>query len=259
MEKVIETSSLFFRYDRRFVLDDISLSVNRGSFVSIIGPNGSGKTTLLRNISGIISPHKGSIALKGRDVSQYGRKEIARFMAYVPQTMAMDFSFTVGDIVLMGRAPYIGIFESETPDDIKIVNEAMEITNITSLKEKRVTEISGGEKQRVMIACALAQTPEIMLLDEPVSNLDIQHQVETMNILKKLNSEKGMTVIVVLHDLNLAAEYSDTVMLLKDGKLLCSGTPSEVISLENISMAYETKVYMTENPFSGNPHIIPVY
>lgn len=258
MEQVIDIKGIDFRYDEREVLEDISISVKPGSFVSIIGPNGSGKTTLLKCLSGVFTPERGSIKLKGKEIHKYSKRELARFLAYVPQSSSVDFGFSVMDIVLMGRAPYMGPFQSESPEDIRIADEAMNMTNILKLKDKKITEISGGERQRVIIACALAQTPEIILLDEPVSNLDIQHQIEVMGILKRLCIEKAMTVVIVLHDLNLAAEYSDTIMLLKDGKVLCSGVPYEVITEKNIESAYETSIYMTQNPISGNPHIIPI-
>jgi iron complex transport system ATP-binding protein len=241
------------------VLNNVSLNVKAGELVSIIGPNGSGKTTLLKCMSGILPPKSGVTALLGKDILSFKKRELAKLMAYVPQNTSIEFGFSVLDIVLMGRSPYLGPFQSETLDDLKIVDEAMEMTNIVHIKDKKVTEISGGERQRVIIASALAQTPKVLLLDEPVSNLDIQHQMEVLGILKRLTEEKMITVVAVLHDLNLAAEYSDTVMLLKDGRVVKSGTPLEVITADNINDAYQTNVYMTKNPVSGNPHIIPIY
>lgn len=255
---IIKVEDLYFSYGEKPILDGISFHIKEGTFVSIIGPNGSGKTTLLKNISSILTPCRGSIYLKERDIKKYKKKELAKKLAYVPQSIATDFEFTVMDIVLMGRSPYIGTFQSETEEDIRIANDSMMMTNTFELRHKKITEISGGEKQRVIIACALAQTPDIILLDEPVSNLDIQHQVDVLGILKKLNRDKNMTVITVLHDLNLAAEYSDMVMLLMDGKLITMGTPLDVITRENISNAYKADIYMTVNPVSGKPHIIPI-
>jgi iron complex transport system ATP-binding protein len=255
----MEVRNLCFKYEDRNILDGISFGIKPGSFVSIIGPNGSGKTTLLKNMSSVLTPQGGSILLGGKDIRKYRRKELARCMAYVPQSTPMDFGFTVMDVVLMGRSPYISSFKSETLEDIRIAEDAMRMTNMMEFRDKKISQISGGEKQRAIIACALAQTPEIIMLDEPVSSLDIQHQIEVLGILKRLNREKKMTVITVLHDLNLASEYSDILMLLMDGKLMDSGSPARVITGENIRKAYNTDIYMTQNPLTGNPHIIPVY
>lgn len=259
MKPIIDVRNLEFSYGEKPVLNNINLSIDEGTFVSIIGPNGSGKTTLLKNMSGVLNPVSGNISFKGKEIRKYKKRELARHLAFVSQNTQVDFNFTVMDIVLMGRAPYMGPFESETVKDMEIAEKVMSMTNIYELKNKKITEISGGERQRVIIACALAQTPEVILLDEPVSNLDIQHQVDVLGILKKLNRENNMTVVTVLHDLNLAAEFSDIIMLLKEGKMLYSGTPFEVITVSNIENAYKTSVFMTKNPVSGNPHIIPIF
>jgi len=258
MSKIIEVKELFFGYDESPVLNGINFNIEKGMFVSIIGPNGSGKTTLLKIISSVFSPLSGSVLLKGKDIRKYRKRDIAKIMAFVPQQLNMEFEFTVLDIVLMGRSPYLTPFQTESKKDMDIAMDAMSMTNTLHLKDKRITEISGGERQRAIIACALAQTPEVLLLDEPISNLDIQHQLDVMGILKKLNKQNNMTVVTVLHDLNMAAEYSDAVMLLKDGKLLQWGHPSKVITKENIKNAYNASVYMMENPLSGTPHIIPI-
>jgi iron complex transport system ATP-binding protein len=172
--------------------------------------------------------------------------------------MVPDFEFTVMDIVLMGRAPYLKPLETETPKDIEAACSAMKMTNVLDFKDKKINEISGGERQRAQIACALAQETGIILLDEPVSNLDIQHQIEILGILRKLKEDKQMTVIAVLHDLNLAAEYSDSIILIKDGEILKYGTPEDIINPSYIKRAYGTDLYMTRNPVSGKPHIIPI-
>lgn len=258
MSSIIEVNGLKFSYGQKNILNDMSFEIEKGAFVSIIGPNGSGKTTLLKNMSSVLLPSGGSIILEGRDTRKYKKRELAKLMAFVPQSMSIDFEFPVMDIVLMGRSPYIKPFQSETEKDYEIAVDAMKMTNTEGLMNKKITEISGGELQRVIIACALAQTPKVMLLDEPVSNLDIQHQIDVLCILKKLNRENNMTVVTVLHDLNLASEYSDVVMLIKDGSLVQSGPPRDVITKENIKFAYNAHVYMTQNPVSGKPHIIPL-
>lgn len=255
---ILEVKDLCFNYEEKHILNHINLKIDEGSFVSIIGPNGSGKTTLLKAMSSILAPNKGRITLKGKEINKYKRRELARLLAFVPQNTSIDFEFTAMDVVLMGRSPYMGLFQSEKDDDMLIAENAMKLTNTYSLKDQKITEMSGGERQRVVIACALAQTPEIILLDEPISNLDIQHQVEVLGILKKLNREKGLTVVAVLHDLNLSAEYSDSIILLKDGKLVESGKPVDVITEHNIQRTYNANVYMTSNPVTGNPHVIAI-
>lgn len=258
MNEIIEISSLKFCYGKSTVLDDINIKINRGSFVSIIGPNGSGKTTLLKNISGVLYPCFGSIKLFGKDIKSYRKKELAKYMAYVPQGTIIDFEFSVIDVVLMGRSPYIGIFGTETADDIKIAEKSMQMVNISNLKDKKITEISSGERQRVFIACALTQEPKVILLDEPVSNLDIQHQIQVLSLLKNMCIKENMTVITVLHDINLACEYSDSVIILNHGKLEYMGHPDEVITEDNIKNVYDADIYMIKNPVTGKPHIIPM-
>ena len=258
MDIVLSIKNLYFSYEDKSILSNINIDIEKGKFISIIGPNGSGKTTLLKNMSSVLIPDRGKVFFQGKDIREYSRKQLSRYMAYVPQSSYINFEFTAGDIVLMGRSPFLKPFESEQAEDIKIAEDAMRMTNVFEIKDKRITEISGGERQRVMIACALAQTPQIILLDEPVANLDIQHQVEILSVLKKLSKINKVTVITVLHDLNLSAEYSDLVVLLKEGKIIEYGPPKDIITEENIKNAYNANVYMTKNPMTGNPHVIPI-
>lgn len=258
MNTIIDVDGIKFTYGESTVLKDVSFSVERGTFVSIIGPNGSGKTTLLKNMSGVLHPSEGKISIKDKPLSAYRKRELARLMAFVPQSTSIDFGFTVMDIVLMGRAPYLGPFDSESIEDMAIAESAMEKVHIAELRDKKINEISGGEAQRALIACALTQSTEVLLLDEPVSNLDIQHQVEVLDIIKGMCIEKSMTVVAVLHDLNLASEYSDNIILMKDGILENSGKPEDVITEENIKRVYNTNIYMMANPLSGRPYVIPV-
>jgi iron complex transport system ATP-binding protein len=255
---VIEANDLRFSYGKNIILDGINFSIEKGKLVSIIGPNGSGKTTLLRNMSGALKPSAGSIKLWDKDITCYKKKELAKHIAYVPQSTMVDFGFTVMDIVLMGRSPYIGRFGSETHGDMEVAKDAMEMLGVLKLKDKKITQISGGERQRAAIACALAQTPEVIMLDEPVSNLDIQYQVQVLNLLKNLCLEKGMTALLVLHDLNLASEYSDMVILLNCGRIEHMGSPYDVMTVPVIEKAYNTKIYMMTNPISGKPYLMPI-
>lgn len=253
---MIEINNLNFKFGKQSVLQHISMNVEKGKFYSIIGPNGSGKTTLLRNIDRVLESVKDTIFINGEDISFMKQKEIAKIMSVVPQNTNIDFDFTVLDIVMMGRTPHIKRFEVENEKDIIKVREAMEITNTWSLREKNINHLSGGERQRVIVARAIAQDTEVVLLDEPVSNLDLYHQIEVMNTVKSLVEKRNIIVIAVLHDLNLASSYSDHIFLMNNGKLFCEGTPKEVITEENIRDVYRIQVSLTCNPFTNKPHII---
>lgn len=257
-ENLIKIKKLDWHYGENKVLDDISLNLHNCGFYGIIGPNGSGKTTLLKNISRSLEPKKGTVFFNEKDITEYSNKELAKKISYVPQNTNLEFEFSVMDIVLMGRSPYVKRFQAENANDIGIAKRAMEITNTWHLKEKNIGMISGGERQRAIIARALAQQTNIMLLDEPVSQLDIQHQIEILEMLKKLTEEKKLTVIMSLHDLNLAAQYCDKLILMDKGRVFKEGAPHEIIEEENIQKVYGMKVYIMKNPHTGKPHLIPL-
>lgn len=250
MDKAIVVDSLEFGYTNKSVLKDISFSVEKGQFISIIGPNGSGKSTLLKNLANIYSPLKGNIEIDGKNISNYNKKELARKIALVPQDTTISYDFSVFDVALMGRFPYIGRFEKESEKDYKMVVDALKLTNTFHLRDRSINEISGGERQRVIIARALIQEPDIIFLDEPTSHLDINHQIDLLTLLKNLNKEKNTTIILVIHDINLACRYSDKIVLMDDGKILSEGNPEEVITRENIEEAYGLNVIIEENPYT---------
>lgn len=252
----INVKDLNYSYDDKKILQDINISLEKNKFYSIIGPNGSGKTTLLKNIARILPPQKECIYIDGKEINSYKVRDLAKKMASVPQNTNIDFDFTVLDIILMGRSPYLKAFQNEGEKDLKIAHEVMEMTNTWHLKDKNINELSGGERQRVIIARALAQESEIILLDEPISNLDMQHQLEILDTVKYLNRE--VTIVAVLHDLNLAGEYSDYILMLKEGKILSSGKPEQVLTEKNIKETYNMNTYILKNPVTGKPHIIPV-
>lgn len=254
----LEIDNLKFGYKKDIVLNGLTFNIEKGSFVSIIGPNGSGKSTLLKLLSQLYSPDYGNVLIYGEDIKNFKKKELARKIALVPQDTIIDFEFTVEDIVFMGRHPYKGRFQKDDENDHNIVRRAMEMTNTLYLKNRIITEISGGERQRVIIAKALAQDPSIILLDEPTSHLDINHQVEILNLLKRLNEEKGTTIIIVVHDVNLASRYSDEIILLNEGKILGMGSPEEVITNENIEFAYDLKVAIDRNKHSNKLYLTPI-
>src|SRR3989304_4366858 len=210
----VQVSRLSFSYPRWPVLDDVTFEAKGGEFLSVLGPNGSGKSTLLRLLARILLPEKGSIMLGAQLLSTFERNQLARIIGYVPQEMNLFFPFTVMEVVLMGRTPYVGKWGFENAEDIQHAQKAMEHTDILHLAEKPMTAISGGERQRALIARALAQRPKILLLDEPNAHLDLSHQIDVFRILRRQQQEQGITVVSVSHDLNLAAAFSTSVLLL---------------------------------------------
>lgn len=252
----INVEDLNYSYDDKKILNDINIKLEKNKFYSIIGPNGSGKTTLLKNIGKVLPIEKNCIYIDGKEIHSYKIKDLAKKMASVPQNTNIDFDFSVLDVVLMGRSPYLKRFENESDKDFKIAKDVMEMTNTWHLKDKTINALSGGERQRVIIARALAQQSEIILLDEPISNLDMQHQIEILDTVKYLNKE--VTIVAVLHDLNLAAQYSDYLIMLKDGEIVSYGKPEEVLTEAHIKNTYNMDTYIFKNPVTGKPHIIPI-
>ena len=203
----LKVEELVFYYSAQRILDNINFSAREGELLGIVGPNGSGKTTLLKVINGILKPKVGTVFLSNRNIFEMGEKERAKILASVPQDTYVNFDFTVWDIVMMGRFPYLNRFQWEREKDEKVVEYCMKLTNVLHLSERSIREISGGERQRVIIARALAQEPKVLLLDEPTSNLDISYQIEIMDLLRSLSKEKGIIILCAIHDLNLAARY----------------------------------------------------
>ena len=253
---MIEVKELNFSYEAP-VLNDINISIEKGKFYSILGPNGSGKTTLLKLLSKILPLEKAHIFLENKDIINISAKALSKRIAVVPQSTEIEFDFSVEDIVLMGRSPHIARFSKESNKDIEIAENAMKVTNTYKLKNKSINALSGGERQRVVVARAIAQDTEIILLDEPISHLDIHHQVEIMNQIKALNKEKNITIIAVLHDINLAAAYSDYMILMKEGKVHSSGIPEEILTEKSMKEVYELEVYISKNPRTGKLFLMP--
>ncbi|MDO8886108.1 ABC transporter ATP-binding protein [Candidatus Oleimmundimicrobium sp.] len=238
------------------IIKGISLSVSKGEFVGIVGPNGCGKSTLVKGISGVLKS-KGEILIEGKSLVNLSATQIARKLAVVPQSFHTEFSFTVYEIVSMGRTPYLGRFRAETSEDFFAIERAMKATDTFHLANRKINELSGGEKQRVVIAQAIAQEPKILILDEPTSHLDINYQLEIMELVKKLNIE-GLIVIVVIHDLNLAAIYCERLVILKDGIILDDGPIDQVLTTENISKAFGVDVLVHRNPLTGKRYITTI-
>jgi len=239
----------------KFQLSEINVNVQKGSFAGIIGPNGSGKTTLFRAITGTLGMKSGKILLLDKNLRSFSLRQRAQNIAIVSQFIeAGDMS--VEDYVLMGRIPYHSRFNFfETEDDFRIVRQYMEMTDTWRFKDQLMSELSGGEQQLAAIARALTQQPELLLLDEPTSHLDITHQVHILNVLQQLNQEMGLSVLMVIHDLNLASEYCDQLILVNQGKIHIQGTPAEVLTFQNIEDVYKTVVVTQLNPLSGKPAI----
>ncbi|HUI63537.1 MAG TPA: ABC transporter ATP-binding protein [Bacteroidota bacterium] len=252
----LDLTGLCFRYSPEVpTLHDVSLEVRRGEILTLVGPNGSGKTTLLRLMDRILLPGKGSIRLEGRDMADFSRAELAKRIAFVPQEPTPLFPFTVAEIILMGRSPHLHGSVFEGAHDREIARKMMELTDTVHLAEKPVTALSGGERQRVFIARALAQQPDIMLLDEPNAHLDIAHQIDIFRILTKLHASAGLTVVAVSHDLNLAASYSSRIALLVCGSLVAVGPPKAVLTRKKVREAFQTDVVIDRHPRRNVPRI----
>lgn len=245
----LKINEIRFAYTAEDVLKKISFEVPKGSFVSILGPNGSGKTTLLKSVSHVLKPYAGEVMVQDKNIKKYGQKDLAKSLAVVHQTQPNDFDFTVEDVVLMGRYPYLGRFQSESSKDYDIATKAMTHTSVLHLKDKSIQHISGGERQRVMIARALTQEADTLLLDEPISHLDIKYQLEVLNVCKALTQNQQMTVVTTLHDINMASRFSDFIILMKNGEIIEMGAPNEVINKENIQRVYEVDVEIIQQAY----------
>ena len=250
----LKVKDVEFSYASTSILKNICMELAPAEVLGIVGPNGAGKSTLLRCIDRILKPQRGSILLDEREIKRMSLMEIARRMGYVPQTSSRVFPATVFDTVLMGRRPHIG-WRSSEKDNEKVL-EALKLLEIEQFALRDFNELSGGQQQKVLIARALAQEADVLLLDEPTSNLDIRHQLEAMDIIKKLVKEKGISAIMAIHDLNLGSRYSDRVIMLNGGTIIDAGNPSSVLTPENIKQVYGVEAVVRNE--SGRPYIVPI-
>ena len=256
---MLDARGLSFGYQRgTLVVDDVSLSVARGSIVGLIGPNGSGKTTLVRLMNGTLKPARGTVSLDGIPLTALSRRDLARRIAVVPQETQVTFDFSALEIVLMGRYAHLGAFALEGPDDVSIARQALAATGTAALEARQFATLSGGEKQRVVIASALAQSSDILLLDEPTTALDIGFQSEIASLLVRLNREHGTTMVVSTHDLNLAAMLCTTLVLLKSGRVLAQGATKDVLTAANIRELYGVDADVTYHPRAGHLTVVPL-
>jgi iron complex transport system ATP-binding protein len=255
MKPSINVKNLSHSFGENLVLKNISFQVPQRDFFIIIGPNGSGKTTLMKIISGILKPQDGELEILNRPIDQYHRKALAQTIAFVPQMTFSDFPFSVTEIVLMGRSPYLGMLGIEQENDLEIANQAIAFTGLENLAHRNLTQLSGGEQQRVFIARAICQEPDIILLDEPTASLDLAYQVRIMDLMEKLKTEKSITVVMVSHDVNLAAMYADHLILLHKGQVVCQGLPDEVLTYKTLEEAYGCTLLVDESPLGKFPRV----
>ncbi len=252
----LQVRQVYFSYLDGLVLDNINLAIKAGEMVGLLGPNGSGKTTLIKLASGVLKPGRGEIKLDGTGLGRLSRKSIARSVAVVPQQFNIPFAFTTAEVAMLGRTPFLSTFTEESKADRELVANALELVGISELTERRFDELSGGERQKVILAMALAQQPRLLLLDEPTVHLDITHQVEILELVSRLNVERGLTVIAAMHDLNLASLYFNRLILLKEGRVSADGTPAQVLTEDSIREVFSASVKVQPHPVTGTPHII---
>ena len=252
----LQVCQVYFSYLNGLVLHNINLSVEAGEMVGLLGPNGSGKTTLIKLVSGVLKPSQGEVRLDGSSLSRLSRKSIARTIAVVPQQFHIPFAFNTTEVVMLGRIPFLKAFAEESKVDRQFVSSALRLVGISELKERRFDELSGGERQKVILAMALAQQPKLLLLDEPIVHLDIAHQIEILELVRSLNKEQGLTVLHALPDLSPTALYFDRLVLLKKGEVSADGAPNQILTRARIREVFSASVGVEPHPITGVPHII---
>ncbi len=245
----MKTSGLSYGVNGKTIVDDVTFEIRRNEFLGVVGPNGAGKSTLLRLLARIISPAAGRILLDGEDISGYEAKKLYRRISFLPQTSYFDFPLSVLEAVLTGRYPYLGIFESESEEDLKRAEDCLSLVDLEGFSRRKVTTLSGGEQQRVSIARVLAQETDFIFLDEPSSHLDIHHKLALMELLRSLARE-GKGIVAVLHDLDLASKFCERILVLENGRVAALGEPPRVLSEELLSSVF--KVRGSWDPGSGN-------
>ena len=251
MELTLNVKDLCYKYRDKPVLDGATVEIRPGEILGILGVNGSGKTTLLKNLNRNLSPESGAVYLDGSDLQEMTKKDIAKTIAAVPQGNEIRFAFTVEEMVAMGRIPFMRQFEGESSEDLKIIEQAMRDTGLWEMKDRLINEMSGGERQKVIIARALAQTPKYLLMDEPTNHLDISAQFDVLDLVSGLARKNGISVVLVSHNLPMAARYCDRVALVKDHTIICTGTPEEILTPENMREVFSVDGELIVNPKNG--------
>lgn len=254
---MLKITSLTVSYNGHEILKDISLTISPGEIFALVGPNGAGKSTLIKTISGVLTPKSGAIHVNTIDIASLKSNQRAQHLAVVPQARELPGAYTVYDTVLLGRTPYLGWLGQGGEKDHALVQLALDRTQTSSLANRRISQLSGGEQQRVLLARALAQDTPIMLMDEPTTHLDLEHQTNLLNLVCQLATEKDLTVLMVLHDLNLAGLYSDQVAVLVAGRIQAQGTPQEVLTPQTLTSVYNVPVNVISHPVYGTPLVLP--
>lgn len=253
---MLVVDNITLTYGQEPVVEQVSFNIPSGQFVAVLGPNGSGKSTLLRALCRLHRPQEGSIYFAGRDLRHWGHRELARKMAFVRQSSTVAFDFTVEELVMLGRMPYLRRFQAETEHDYALVRHYLQLTGLWPLRQRGLHSLSGGELQRAFLCQALVQEPQLLLLDEPTNHLDINHQLEILDLIASLNREQNITVIAVLHDLNLAALYAERLLVLKAGRLLADGSPGDVLRSDLVQQTYGCAVSILAHPVSNRPQVL---
>lgn len=255
-KEMLRFENVTLGYGDRDVIKDFSCVINEGEFVSLIGPNGSGKSTLIHAITGMVPCKSGQIYVKGHDNSKMTSKERAQIAAVVPQNFQPNFAFKAKEIVAMGRHPFLGRMQSESEEDYRIIDQAMAETGTLHLRDRKITQLSGGERQRIIISSALAQQPQLLIVDEPTNHLDIQYNLEVMQLMSRLNIEKGITIFAVLHDINMASRFSDRIIVLDHGEMKCDGPAREIIREDILKPVYKIDLVVRDNPLTDAAEIV---
>jgi iron complex transport system ATP-binding protein len=256
--QILDINNISLNFRDKLILSNVSFSVSAGEFFVILGPNGAGKTSLLKVLSGLQNAQSGSVSVKDKNISEYRRRKLSQIIAMVPQHIEVGFPFTVADTVIMGRTPHLGILGMEGKNDFNIAEEAMKFTDVAYLSERKLFQLSGGELQRVIIARAICQQPEIILLDEPTTALDPAHQLKIMDLMEKFRREHGTTIIMVSHDLNLASMYGHRLLLLKEGRVVKTGDPRSVLNKELLEESYGCRMLVDESPLGHVARVTPI-
>jgi ABC-type cobalamin/Fe3+-siderophores transport system ATPase subunit len=255
---MLRAESVSFGYDGGFTLNDVSVIIPAGSLTGLLGPNGSGKTTLLKLLSGVLRPRTGRVMLGDRALTSMTRRQLARHIASVPQETHPAFDYSVMEMVLMGRHPHLSAFQLEGPADFGIAREALDATGTRDLADRNYMTLSGGEKQRVVIASALAQSTEVLLLDEPTASLDLGYQLDIASLLARLNHERKVTMVLATHDLNLAASLCERLIVMRGGRILTAGPTREVLTGDTVRQLYDVEADVQFHEAAGHLTVIPV-
>jgi len=254
----LEASSLSVGYGERLVVDTLDLSVVSGTVTAVIGPNGCGKSTLLRALGRLLPARSGAVLLDGKQIDRMATKDVARVLGLLPQSPSAPEGLTVADLVARGRHPHQAWYRQWSSDDAAAVDAALAMTGIADLAERTVDELSGGQRQRAWISMALAQGTDLLLLDEPTTYLDLAHQIDVLDLVQELHATMGRTIVMVLHDLNLAARYADTIVAMRDGRIVAQGTPAEVLTEQLLLDVFGLDARVVEDPVAGTPLVVPV-